>query len=227
MRVGRVDAVDLRALQECLAPRSRAPAGRRTCRWRRTARRGRRRRSRRGPSRGAGPLAAARTARRSGSSRSRSARGSAHGSSPGRPAGRARSSPSRASPCSRRGCGRCRAPAGRGRCSRPRRRPRIWIPRSTTSASWRATSARGFGGDAVFGVGGREGLAGELQQDPVVLGPCRAGSLIRSFRSPRRSARPAVSSTHLTPGRLSPSLYRTNRRTATFSPSLADASSSI
>ena len=81
----------------------------------------------------------------------------------------------------------------------------------------------GLGVDAVPGVGGGEGLAGELQQDPVVLG--------RRLRRPSSRSLPVTvayaSRLVLRPllGVSSPSLYRTNRRTATFSPTLADISS--
>ena len=100
----------------------------------------------------------------------------------------------------------------------------VWMPRSTTSRQLPGEQRGGLRVDAVAGVGGSERVTGELQQDPPVHGSRRrAGSRhaldpLHSFGSPPRSA--CARRAH------SPSLYRTKRRTATFSPSLAEASSS-
>ena len=77
-------------------------------------------------------------------------------------------------------------------------------------------------GDA--GTGGRgERLAGELEQDPVVRGPCVAVN--HACRTPPPRAPDGLPRPASAYSASSPSLNRTNRRTWTFSPVLALTSS--
>ena len=87
--------------------------------------------------------------------------------------------------------GRCRAPAGPARCCRHRRRPRS-APRGRRRRRAAGRAARSARVDAVAGVGGGEGVAGELQEDAVVRWAGTASSVARSLIARRIPRRPSL-----------------------------------